>query len=244
MGLKVRGWLCDQKAERAVSNLCVWVGCWECVCEGAHGWGWVPLSAVQQCRQKQHSLRRGPSIDTVEPQTAPAGVLSIKHWTAKPKGPVNQVIWPSVDKISISANQVIFDSRSRCFGVTDKAPPQQSVHEKENWAYRASTQPKAQKSLGSHNFQLVTHPSPHRHSLSAAHDQRARLAGAFSLALLCGCLKPLFKEGRQAGPRAGLVSTSGPVRYLDTTQPSGFLAGIPLANEKKNIVIYHYLSPL
>lgn len=137
-GSEGQGLVVWPEAEHAISNLCVWTGCWECMCEGAYRWGRGPLSAVLQRRQKQHSPRRGPSIDTVEPQTAPAGVLSIKHWTAKPKGPVNQVVWPSVDKISISGNQVIFDSRSRCFGVTDKAPPQQSVYEKENWAYRAN----------------------------------------------------------------------------------------------------------
>lgn len=66
---------------------------------------------------------------------------------------------------------------------------------------------------------MVTHPFPHRHSLSAAYDQRARLAGAFSLALLCGCLKPCLKKGGRLDHRQASLLPLDPFATLTPLNP-------------------------
>lgn len=111
---------------------------------------------------------------------------------------------------------------------------------KENFAYHANTQPKAQKSLGSHNFQLVTHPPLHTHSASASCDSESKAGRG----LFPGQTprETCLKVGRRLDKKAGLSSTSGPVSYFKTTtQPSGFSVSSPLAYEKNN---KHLLSLL
>lgn len=134
--------------------------------------------------------------------------LSLEHWRAQPKSSVNQDIWRPVDKISISGNQVICEPLSRYFCVTDR-PHHNNLYKRKKTAYHASSQPKAQKSLGSHNFQLITHPSP-THTPHQPHMiQRAKLAGDFSLALLCGCLKTGLKVSSRLDNRQALCPPLG-----------------------------------
>lgn len=108
-------------------------------------------------------------------------ILTVKTLKSTANSPVKSS-YLSRGKYQHQIIKTIYAPVSRYVGVTDKAPPLQTY--KQKVVYHASTQPKAQKSLESHHFQLVTAmPLVLTQVQERLHMSQSMLVGDFSLTL-------------------------------------------------------------